>query len=417
MRRTLPFLTALLVLLPAGVRAQFAPPEPALGGYVKTLALAYDRPEARLFLDRGGRLFYSRFRLEGRLPLGRDLSLHGAAELEDYVGEGAGSFLLQRGGRGDAAWTPEWVLTDQEDLRTRLFLDRFYLEAYSGRWTLTLGKQRVAWGSGQFWNPTDLFDPFGPLSLDPEDRPGSDALRVDYQLGPVSVLTGVVSVGAKPSWYEDTRDRSVQALRLRTHLGDWDIAVLAAQDRGDGVAGLDITGYVGDAGVYLESAVVRHPGLETITAEGGGTLTLRTGDHDTWLEAAAGGSYGLESGWTIRGEVFFNGGGAGPWEGPDGLATPLTRYDWRRVARGDILAPARLYAAGFTSWQLTPLITPELGVLANLSDGGLALLPGLDWSVLSDLRLTAGAQVYLAETTDEFSYYPLSGYLLLKYSF
>jgi len=419
-------LVFLLLCLPGRGLAQFGPPEPTFRGYLKTLALAYRAPRTALasFITRGGRLYYSRARIEGRMPLSGDLYLQAAAELEDLSGEGGGTLLLRSGGRGGPAWRPEWVLRDEQDLaegqgpgRTRLFLDRCYLEAYSGPWTVTVGKQRVAWGSGQFWNPTDLFDPFGPLSLDAEDRPGSDALRVDRQLGPVSVLTGVFSVGSRSGWHEDLWDRSVQVLRLRTHLGDWDIVLLGAQDRGDSVAGLDLSGYVGDAGVYMESAVVRHP--ERLRLYGtGGEIIWQTLGSDTWIEAVAGGSYGFESGWTVRGELFFNGGGTASTETYPGGA-PRGRYleAWTDYSRGDLLALSRMYAAGFVRWQLTPLVSSELGTLVNLSDGGSALLPGLDWSVLSDLRVHAGAQVFLASSPAEFSYYPLSGYVLLKYSF
>jgi len=383
-------------------------------GYVKVLPLLHAAPDLAFPGLPAGRgvLTYSRLRLEGRRSLGGSVTLRAAGELETLAGDGADGRLLGRGGRGGPAWAAEWFLARESDLRSRLFLDRLYVEGYRGSWTLTLGKQRIAWGSGQFWNPTDLLDPFGPLSLDREDRPGSDAVRVDRQLGPVSMLTGVFVVGEEAPGSASFRNRSLQALRLRTNRGGWDIALMAAQNRGDVVGGLDLSGYVGGAGVYLESAVVRRPEREI--REEAGRIVRRTVDHDVRIEAVAGGSYGFPSGWILRGEVFLNGGGSSPGDAsPDGIPA----YDWEALLRGELLAPARVYSVWLASYPLTPLLTPEAAVLFNHTDGGVAFLPGLTWSVATNLRLFAGAQLYASDPDDEFALYPDSAYLLLKQSF
>ena len=58
-----------------------------------------------------------------------------------------------------------------------LEVDRLWLDYYKNDLQVTLGRQRVAWGTCWVWNPTDLFNPLNVLDFDYEERPASDAIR------------------------------------------------------------------------------------------------------------------------------------------------------------------------------------------------------------------------------------------------
>jgi hypothetical protein len=59
-------------------------------------------------------------------------------------------------------------------------IDRFYIDYNKNRWQLTLGRQRINWGQTFVWNPNDLFNSYNYFDFDYEEKPGSDAARIQY---------------------------------------------------------------------------------------------------------------------------------------------------------------------------------------------------------------------------------------------
>jgi len=74
-------------------------------------------------------------------------------------------------------------------------VDRLWLDYSAENWEVTLGRQRIAWGTALVWNVIDLFNPQSILDFDYEEKPGADALRVQYYTGPVSRMELSVKPG------------------------------------------------------------------------------------------------------------------------------------------------------------------------------------------------------------------------------
>ena len=45
-----------------------------------------------------------------------------------------------------------------------------------------MGKQRINWGIQNFWNSHDLFNQLNIFDFDYIERPGNDAIRIQYYL-------------------------------------------------------------------------------------------------------------------------------------------------------------------------------------------------------------------------------------------
>jgi hypothetical protein len=58
--------------------------------------------------------------------------------------------------------------------------DRLFLEYNTEGLTMTAGRQRINWGQSFAWNPNDIFNSYSFFDFDYEERPGSDALRIQY---------------------------------------------------------------------------------------------------------------------------------------------------------------------------------------------------------------------------------------------
>lgn len=61
-----------------------------------------------------------------------------------------------------------------------LSIDRAWLKYTHNSLEVKLGRQRINWGQTFVWNPNDLFNSYNFFEFDYPERPGADALRVQY---------------------------------------------------------------------------------------------------------------------------------------------------------------------------------------------------------------------------------------------
>lgn len=71
-----------------------------------------------------------------------------------------------------------WAWLDTPGLVGLSQLDRVWLKWANAKWDVTIGRQRINWGVNAFWNSNDLFNTFNLADFDYEERPGTDAIRV-----------------------------------------------------------------------------------------------------------------------------------------------------------------------------------------------------------------------------------------------
>lgn len=71
--------------------------------------------------------------------------------------------------------------------------DRFYIDWKNKNMQIRLGRQRINWGINMVSNPNDLFNTYSFFDIDYPERPGADALRVQYFTGDLSRVDFAVS--------------------------------------------------------------------------------------------------------------------------------------------------------------------------------------------------------------------------------
>ncbi len=97
--------------------------------------------------------------------------------------------------------------------------DRLLLEYHTDNFTATLGRQRVNWGQSFAWNPNDIFNAYSFFDFDYEERPGSDALRLQYYPSYTSAAELAVKVD---------KDKNITAAGLyRFNMLGYDVQVMA----------------------------------------------------------------------------------------------------------------------------------------------------------------------------------------------
>jgi len=120
-------------------------------------------------------------------------------------------------------------------------IDRALINYSKGKWDITLGRQRVNWGMNLVWNPNDIFNTYNFLDFDYEERPGSDALRVQYYLGDFSKI----EVSAKKG---RSKDDYIIAGMYKFNISSYDIQFITGVYQKDWMFGAGWAGNLKDAG-------------------------------------------------------------------------------------------------------------------------------------------------------------------------
>lgn len=124
-------------------------------------------------------------------------------------------------------------------------LDRLYLDWHPGSTQLRFGRHRVGWGMAALWNPNDLFNSYSMFDIDYEERPGTDALLLGYDLGFASRVEIVWA-------FADDWDATSLAGRYQFNAGGYDFQFLAGKNNVNRVLGLGFAGSVSGAGLRGE---------------------------------------------------------------------------------------------------------------------------------------------------------------------
>jgi hypothetical protein len=267
-------------------------------------------------------------------------------------------------------------------------LDRLAVKYAGEKFSLTVGRQVLSWGTGRLWNPTDLVSPFAPTDIDREVRRGADAVRLSISLGATSQLEVL--------WLPQQKAADNGAiLRGRTNLFGWDFSATVAKYVSDLVFGADFSGDLGPLGAHGEAAwTVPMNGIDDAKP-----LGLQLG----FVRAVGGLDWRPSEKWVLTGEYYFNGFGAQN----DGMI--LAKLRDPRVVRGEIFGAGRHYAGLVATWLATELLTLNVTALVNCSDPSVTIIPVLEYSFEQHVLLRAGGFIPLGMGVDVATLQALNG--------
>ena len=259
----------------------------------------------------------------------------------------------------------DYVATDNVVARHRLY--RATVSWSGPLLDVTIGRQRVPLGTGQFWSALDLLNPIDPTRLERDYRAGVDAVLIERKLGALSRLDAVYAPAT-------ARLRSVVAGYVHGNLRRWDYSLLVGTFRGGDAVGADFAGSIGGWGIRGEATITR--------PEAG----------PTYGRALLGVDYALPNTLTLTVELYFNGQGA----------SDPSRYDFAAMIAGRALNVAQHYGATALSYQLTPLAKIAVYAVANVDDRSGVVWPRVEYSVATNLDVAAGIQGFLGGPQTEY---------------
>ena len=288
-----------------------------------------------------------------------------------YVAE---SSTRRRGQLLDLAWNP----VNRENVSVTHFVDRLFLRQTSDVGDFTVGRQRISWGTGRVWNPTDLFNPINPATFSKIEKDGVDALSAKFHLGNFTDVHVVINP-------ENDWNTVNTAVRFRTNEKEFDISLMAGQFAQRIVLGGDFAGNAFDAGVRGEVIVSQD----------------RENRASRFVKYIVGVDYQFTAELYAVMEYLHNGEGGSTRE----------QYDLMRLLTGEILNLARDYLAATGSYMIHPLVTSSVTLTANLNDGGRFVSGVVTYLAGDEFTITCGGQVFSGGEFSEYWYYPNSVYL------
>ncbi len=282
--------------------------------------------------------------------------------------------------RQSAAWLDlQHVFANRGDAYWDTSLYRGYASLREGAATLTVGRQRIGWGTARFWSPMDMFNPISPLQIESEERQGVDAARLEFRSPGALRWSAVYGP-------QDGFRRSTSALRISRTIHNYDFDVAAARVGEDWTAGFDAAGQVHGAGVRGELTYRwRHP----IT----GSFAIST--HDA-LRVVAGCDYAFANGLYLVGEYFYNQGQ--PDLHQDQAFDPNVLLHFSN----EIFTLHRHFISAGASYLVRPLWKLETYVVGDLAGPSAVVLPRLSHNLTANTDLNFGAQLFASSRSGEF---------------
>lgn len=132
-------------------------------------------------------------------------------------------------------------LVEEKSFLLNTSIDRAYVEYNKNSFVAKLGRQRINWGQSFAWNPNDIFNVYSFFDFDYEERPGSDALRLQYYTS----FTSVAEIAVKMD-----KDHNITAAGLyRFNKWGYDLQFMGGVlDTSDYVLGTGWSGNIKNAG-------------------------------------------------------------------------------------------------------------------------------------------------------------------------
>jgi hypothetical protein len=168
----------LIILFYPSLKAQDKPRFLTLNGYVSTMqSVMFDSLSGQFVNDN---LIHNRLNLKGYI----NENLSFAVEFRNRLFTGdlvkAGNFYSRQIGT-DQGWADlSWNILDKQSFFVNTTIDRVWMDFNYGKFQARIGRQRINWGQTLVWNPNDIFNAYSFFDFDYVERPGSDAVRLQY---------------------------------------------------------------------------------------------------------------------------------------------------------------------------------------------------------------------------------------------
>jgi hypothetical protein len=273
-------------------------------------------------------------------------------------------------------------------------IDRFYIDWNYNEFQITLGRQRIAWGTSWTWNPIDIFNPLSVLDFDYEERPAADAVRIQYYTGAVSK----VEFALKPG---EEKKNIIAAGLLSINLWDYDFNFIGGVKNERWLAG---TGWAGDiAGAGFRGEVLINEGKKVIIP----FSNISFGSNEINYSLVLSGDYTFRNSFYIHTELLYN-----------SIGVEMITAQFRQEALNlGLLTAARWSLYHEFAYDFHPLVRGTVFGMFNPDDKSFVIIPSASYSLITNLDFLLLLMFFEGKSLTEFGDYGSTIFLRFKYSF
>ena len=287
----------------------------------------------------------------------------------------------------DNGWVSlSWNLIDNNSIVFNSTIDRALINYTKGNWDITLGRQRVNWGRNLVWNPNDIFNTYNFLDFDYEERPGSDAVRIQYFLDGFSKIELAAKKG-------NHKDDHIIALMYNFNTWSYDIQLLSGIYQNDWVIGAGWAGNLKNAGFKGEVSYFvpyeSYIGSENV------------------VSASISVDYGFKKGLYINGSLLYN-------SATNDLSGGLENLILLNVSAKRLM-PYEFSSFLQLSKEFSPIFSATMSTIYSPTNHSVITMPSFNYSLATNWELNFTGQSFF-----EFEEYQILGnsfFLRLRWSF
>jgi hypothetical protein len=281
-----------------------------------------------------------------------------------------------------------WVWLQDGSWMGHSMIDRLHLDWSRNNWKIRAGRQRINWGVNLVSNPNDLFNTYSFFDFDYKERPGADALRIQYHTG----FASRIEMAYSPARH--ARESTGAVLWSVNHKG-YDIQTLAGYYRNRLAAGIGWAGNIRGAGFKGEATWFYD-------------LEKQSGTERGNMVAATGIDYMFGNGTFAVLELLYNGGYGRTGEGAFMITQPL---------RPDNIMFSKYAVTLSAQHPFSNLLQGGLALMALPDIEAVFVMPSLNYSLMRNLDMEFVAQLFAGGENGIFSEAGSSFYILIQYSF
>lgn len=301
-----------------------------------------------------------------------------------------------------------WIISSDNSNVLYTNLDRLNIKWTLDKFEVTVGRQRINWGTNLVWNPNDIFNAFNYFDFNYLERPGSDAILLEYYTSDFSSI----QLAGKLNYRQELVDTltlekklSLTAAALyKFNKWNYDFQFFGGMMQTDITAGLGWSGNIGGAGFTGEASWFRD--IDNFA------------DTTGIIIASISANYIFKNQLMINMSVIYNSNGTTDYaykNSQGGLGSFSTLFSSSLNVKN--LTPSRFDIFAQLSYPATPLINVSLSGMLNPYDKSSYIGPSATFSLTDNISLMLVGQLFLGDTLTEFGDFGQMYFLDLKWSF
>ncbi len=280
---------------------------------------------------------------------------------------------------------------DRDNAVLHSMIDRLYIQWNPNDWEIRLGRQRINWGTNLVWNPNDLFNAYSFFDFDYEERPGSDALRIQKYTGFASGIEFAVNMAK-------TMEDFVGAGMWKINSGGYDMQFIGGVANENVTVGFGWAGNIKTSGFKGEMTFFQ-PFEVSVSDERAYLVSI------TW-------DYSFSNSLYIMWSGLYNSSGTNE---PSQLQTLGFTTNRRLAAKN--LTPYKFSSIAQASYPVHPLLNAGLAIMLFPGDKAMFIYPTVSWSVVQNLDLDLFGQFFWDDPGDKFESTTKLIFIRAKWSF